>query len=208
MGHGMGANGFHFRVEEADPERVAIVLPGRGYTAQAPLLSYPAHALSDLGWTTRALIWDGEPTDARQVYSEVLQQAAQERPRSQHLVIGKSLGTLALPMAAALRMPGAWLTPLLSGEQFGGRSGELLAAVGSLVADRTPVLLAGGTADPSWDSEAARRSGGQVVEVADANHSLEVRGDWRRSLDALRRVTDAVVKLATDVQSTTAHLRN
>jgi hypothetical protein len=188
----MGASRFHFFTNERDPLRVALLLPGRGYTVQGPLLRFAAHVLNDVGWTTRALVWDSEPTDAREVYAEVLRRAVADEPQVQHVVVGKSLGTLALPAAAALNLPGAWLTPILDEEC----AAELLGAVEAFVAADTPVLLAGGTADPLWDSARARASGATVVEIPDANHSLEVPGDWRRSVDALTQVTDAVARLA------------
>jgi hypothetical protein len=39
-----------------------------------------------------------------------------------------------------------------------------------------------------------------VIEVPDANHSLEVTGDWQRSLAILGKVTEAVADLAAEAE--------
>ena len=62
-----------------------------------------------------------------------------------------------------------------------------------------PTLIIGGTKDKLWDSEAAAHVQAEVIEVPDANHSLEVPGDWRRSIEILRQVTAAVETLAQHV---------
>ncbi|AEG43105.1 hypothetical protein L600_000100000360 [Isoptericola variabilis J7] len=121
-------------------DRVATVLPGSGYTAQGPLLAYPAAVLRDAGWTLRTVVWDGVCRD------------------------------------------------------FDVRDAAERISAG------LPAVLAGGTADRLWDPAVAARSGARVVEVPGADHSLEVPGDWRRSLGALAEVTAAVEDLARSVR--------
>lgn len=191
---GMTTDDFHLHEEKGDPGRIAIVLPGQGYTAQGPVLSYAIHALLDEEWTVRVLIWDVAPRGAREVYADTLRATVREHPEARHLVIAKSLGTLALPAAAELGMPGAWLTPLLEGPE----TPPLRTAIGELVAGGVPTLLAGGTGDSLWSTEHARASGARVIDIDGADHSLEVPGDWRASLHALDRVTTAVADLAAE----------
>lgn len=186
-----------YRVElsAGDPARVVTVLPGVGYTAEGPVLARPAAALRDAGWTVRTVVWDGECRDfdeARAVYGAVLRDGVVAAPGSAHLVLAKSLGTLALPVAVELGLPGAWLTPLLASD----RAPEVRVAVADLGASGAPALLAGGTADGLWDGALAAASGARVLEVDGADHSLEVDGEPDRTARVLDDVTAAVVDLA------------
>ncbi|ROS74495.1 alpha/beta hydrolase [Cellulomonas sp. PhB143] len=186
------------QVLAGDPARVATVLPGSGYTAAAPLLAYPSTALHDAGWTVRQVHWALAPSGdagwarAREVYAATLRDAVRAAPGAAHVVVAKSLGTLAMPAALELGMVGAWLTPVLDGSL----ASEVRAATAGLAAQH---LLAGGTADAMWDGALARASRAKVLEVDGADHALEVPGAWRRSLDALAEITAAVELLAASV---------
>ncbi|MCI2238581.1 hypothetical protein MO973_32290 [Paenibacillus sp. TRM 82003] len=162
--------------EEGDGDRVATVLPGRGYTCDAPLLHHLRLLLHAEGWTVRTVRW-GTPPSPEQLHElapDLI--GAVQAPR--HLVVAKSLTTRLLPLAVELDLPGIWLTPLL--REPGVRAAATRAGV--------PTLLVGGSADPCWDSDAATRSGQQVLELPRANHSLEVPGDLDASLQALHTV--------------------
>lgn len=161
-------------------ERVATVLPGRGYTCDAPLLHYTRLLLRTRGWTVRTVRWRVPPSPAQLLDAAPdLLDAVQA---SQHLVVAKSLGTWVLPLAVERGLPGVWLTPLL-------REDRLLQAAR---ASSSPTMLVGGSADPSWDSGAAAASGQRVLEVAGADHSLEVVGDVAASIQALQLVVAEV----------------
>jgi predicted alpha/beta-hydrolase family hydrolase len=183
-------------VRDGDPDRVVLILPGQGYSAQGALLWYAATALTHAGWTVRTFVWDRPANgraEAEQVYGQVVRDDVASTSAT-YLVVGKSLGTLVLPLALELGLPGVWLTPLLSAH--GTR--EVREAAAALGADGAPpALLVGGTADGLWDSDVARASGAEVLEVLGADHSMEVAGDWRRSLEVLGRVTAAVESFAT-----------
>lgn len=53
-------------------------------------------------------------------------------------------------------------------------------------------LICAGTADPFYDRARAVALTPHVHEYPDANHSIEVPGHWRRSLDYLKEVTASV----------------
>ena len=176
---------------DRDPDHRALLLPGAGYTTQGPLLWYAEQVLGAHGWTTEALAWNGNPEsreEVRMAYDMVLRQRTAVESGATYIVVGKSLGTLALPTAVDLDVPGVWLTPLLSEEQA---EPELRASVRDLSALGIPALFIGGTADPAWDGDLAR-SGGTVLEVPDATHRLEIPGDWRASLAILTDVASAI----------------
>jgi hypothetical protein len=182
-----------------DPERRALILPGRAYTAQGPLLWYPSRLLESRDWTVTTVDWGQapeSPAQAREVYSEVLRSDVTAHPYSSHLVIAKSLGTVALPVAVVLGVPGVWATPLLSRAH-----GDLsVRAAAGVAVGSPPALFAGGTADQLWDRSAIARSA-RVFEVEDANHSLEVPDDWRASVVVLSQYLEAVEEFVDEVEA-------
>jgi acetyl esterase/lipase len=108
-------------------------------------------------------------------------------------VVGKSLGTHALPLAVERGLGGIWLTPLLRDQDQG-----------ALRRASAPTLVVGGTADPFWDhgvaTELAASSwssvaeGRQIIELPGVDHSLEVPGDPRASVAVLGELTDTIAR--------------
>ncbi|MFD2795810.1 hypothetical protein ACFS27_19775 [Promicromonospora vindobonensis] len=182
---------YDLHVHEADPARVVTVLPGSGYTAVAPLLWYTRAALRDLGWTVRTLEWTAPPSfsSARAAYAEVLGEDDAPDDDALHLVVAKSLGTLAMPLAVRLGLPGAWLTPVLTSEQ----APDVRETAAELDENH---LLVGGTADPLWDGDLADGSEADVIEVENADHSLEVPDDRTENLAILDEVVSAIEEFA------------
>jgi hypothetical protein len=160
---------------------VATLLPGRGYGPEAPLLYYARRLLRSRGWAIRTVHWDRveglDPADHVAVAAVAGEVVAASDP-ARDLVVGKSLGSLALPAAAERGVPGIWLTPLLGIEQLRRAAARAAATT----------LLIGGTADPYWDGAAARATGAAVFEVPGADHSLELPGDLDGTLSVLAAV--------------------
>jgi len=104
------------------------------------------------------------------------------------LLIGKSLGSLAAPVAADRGLPAVWLTPLLIDE----------AAVAALHRALAPCLLIGGTADKVWDGEVARSITPHVLEVDGADHGMIVPGGLAESAAVLGQVITAVENFLDD----------
>lgn len=148
---------------------LVILLPGRGYTCQMPLLNFAGQVASSRGWAVREVNW--EPSDqwgTQQVGRELA--AAIGDQQGPIRVIGKSLGTLAVPYAAEHRIDAVWLTPLLN----------LASVVQAIDAHPGRKLLFGGTGDTgSWDSEAAASLSAEVLEVADVDHGLQAQDPVR-----------------------------
>jgi len=82
------------------------------------------------------------------------------------VVVGKSLGTYASAAVARRSVPAIWVTPLLTVDLVRH----------ALARSTAPFLLVGGTADPFWDGEAARKLTPHVLELPDADHGLFVPG--------------------------------
>ncbi|MET0990304.1 MAG: hypothetical protein ABWY54_06635 [Glaciihabitans sp.] len=175
---------------------VAVVLPGSGYTIQGPLLYWSIAILKAGGWHVRAVEWSADdlarddPTGfaaSEYVESEVEAAFAAAPSTGTRLVVAKSLGSFALPWALANDVPGVWLTPVLT----------VPAISDALRQWATPLdLVVGGTADAFWRPEMVRGTAAGVLELANADHSLVVPGDARRSRSLQEGVFDAVERHA------------
>ncbi|MFG1705131.1 alpha/beta hydrolase [Nonomuraea sp. M3C6] len=176
--------GFPTRFE-GDPDRVAVLLPGGGYMPARPLLHYARAVLKQHGWSVQEIWWEPPTTPGIEDRAEwVLDQArrALDAEKAQQLLlVGKSLGTFAAPLAAERGLPAIWLTPLLTME----------TVVEGLRRSEAPTLLVGGTADRLWDSETARTLDHPYVEIPGADHGLET-GDPVESVEMLKEVTTAM----------------
>ncbi|MDO3705417.1 alpha/beta hydrolase [Micromonospora sp. C28SCA-DRY-2] len=169
-------------------DRRAVLIPGRGYDTRFPLFLYLGEALRRAGFALHAISWqvpeglapDRDGADA--AVDWVTGQVASTLTGRMELLVGKSLGTFAAPLAADRGLPAVWLTPLL----------HLPAVVDALDRATAPFLLVGGTADPSWDGAVARRLTPHLVEIDQADHALMVPGPLARSAEALGRVCTAV----------------
>lgn len=172
------------------PRHVArrlIVLPGRAYPIDAPLLFWTAGGLAEDGWFVQAVRWQ-RPSMEPAFVEQALQTAQCEGPSADlTLVLAKSLGTLAAPAAAEQRLPAIWLTPLLKDE----------SVAQALSAYPVPQLVVGGSADPVWPQDASTPSG-EVMYVDGADHGME-RGGIRESnavhMDVVDRVRDFAATL-------------
>ena len=169
---------------------VALILPGAGYTVQAPLLHWPMLALAEAGWDVWSIDWHADVDDAarqdmRGFVESALATAEAALPAPPELVLAKSLGTFALPHFAQQDVRGVWLTPILSDP-----------GVADALARVSPErhLAVGGTADPSWRPDLVGATSARLVSVEAANHSLELKSKpWRESAETQRTIIDQVV---------------
>jgi predicted alpha/beta-hydrolase family hydrolase len=171
---------------DGDPDRVALVVPGVGYSPAMPLLYFARSVLVRHGWTVQELWWTvprdfpGRPEQEQVAWVEQQVGAAVDAEAGAcRLIVGKSLGSLACGLAADRGLPAAWLTPVM----------PLGHVPASLRRAKAPTLLVGGTADRLWDASAAASSGHEVLEIPGADHSLELPGDPAGSVGVLREVT-------------------
>jgi hypothetical protein len=100
------------------------------------------------------------------------------------ILLAKSVGSHAIPWAAERGVRGIWLTPMLQVPAI--RDALPLLPQGS--------LLAGGTADSTWDGDVAAASGLPVLQIEGGDHTLEIPGDVHRSIAALGRVVTAITE--------------
>lgn len=167
------------------PDRVAVVVPGVGYSPARPLLHFARGALLQHGWTVQELWWqipDGfsqfTPDDRIAWVERQVTQAIDAEAGACRLLVGKSLGSLACGIAAERDIAAAWLTPLLTIDRVAR----------ALQRAQAPTLLIGGSADKLWDSRIAESLRHDVLEVPSADHALELADDATGSIDVLRQV--------------------
>lgn len=169
-----------------DSSKVAVLLPGGGYTVQAPLLHWCAIMLIEQGWRVQAVDWSiGEAarTEPMAFVEAALQTALEEAPQAtERLVVGKSFGSYALPWAVDNGVPGVWLTPVLTYL-------DLREALGRADAGH---LAVGGDRDDMWLPDEVTAAGAELVTMVGADHSLEIGTDWRASVAAQIEVHEAV----------------
>ncbi|MBD0673374.1 alpha/beta hydrolase [Streptomyces sp. CBMA156] len=182
-----------------DPGRVALIVPGTGYSPARPLLHFARSVLLGHGWTVQELWWqlpeefvefamgDRIAWVERQVTGAVDAERGACR-----LLVGKSLASFASAVTADRNLPAAWLTPVLTVDHVAR----------ALHRTEAPTLLVGGGADRLWDRPTAHATGHEVLELPGADHGLEHPGDPLGSVDALRQV---VARLDGFVASLAAH---
>lgn len=178
------------------PGGTVLMLPGRAYPCERPLLAGTTAALQASGWTVLQASWSlpvlpPEP----QAFVEAAAQMLEDHDRAEGpvLVVAKSLGTLAAHWAAERGYAAAWLTPVLTAAGRHPLPEQSAALAGRLRDYPVASLVVGGTADPLWAP--GFRSTGTVLEVNGADHGLEVADQdqtWRHHA----RVTAAVADLA------------
>ena len=182
---------------EGEPVGTAVLVPGRGYPPMAPLLFFAGFTLVEHGWRVEHHWWDPPAYESdEQTLAWVRGEVEAALPASGRvLVVGKSLGTLAAPVAAERGLPAAWLTPVL----------DLPAVTDAIAANPAPQLLVGGAADELWVGDTVRRLAGETreaLEVPDADHVLMVPGDAVRGVeahvDAIRALDGWLGRLAID----------
>jgi hypothetical protein len=167
-----------------------VIVPGRGYGPQAPLLDLASEALSDraipvvtVNWTVPDGLLDiGPEPFVRAHVSAALHRLANAAPAAQPVIIAKSLGTYAAMLAAEQQLPAIWLTPLLHIE-------VIAEAIGR---NPAPTLLVGGTRDRSWLPDIAAATSKRVVTITGGDHGLRPPGPLRAYTQALGDVGTAI----------------
>ncbi len=169
------------------------MLPGGRYGPHTPLLSYAAEAAEARNADVWPVEWT-QPQEAEDLsdaergprvlrhVTGPLAEAARGRASSDVLIIGKSLGVFAAPLAAEHRWPAIWLTPDLGSTHL----------VEVLRRRRAPFLLVGGTADQQWHGQIARGLTPHLLEVEGADHGMQLPGPLAASAVVLGQVATAV----------------
>lgn len=147
-----------------------LLMPGTGYNCDRPLLYWSAQALVEAGWRIDRMNVRNASDDLSTVIPV---------PAVGDDIVAESEA----PSVAEARA-------IIRAEQAGQSH-----AASSRYSGPAPLICAG-TADPFYDQARANALTPHVHEYPDANHSIEVPGHWRRSLDYLKEVTASVAQYA------------
>ena len=154
------------RDPDCEPVGLSLLLPGRIYPP-GPALFFTTLSLLAYGWRVRQVWWEPPVFDSvEEDYAWVADQIdmALDGYDGRVLVVAKSLGSLAAPVATKRTYESIWLTPLLT-------EAPIAAALRDQSARQLSVM---GTADPFLDPEAWAACSGTTVEIPDADHLLQV----------------------------------
>ncbi len=174
-----------------DSNTLLVLLPGRGYYNEHPIMHYTGTVGRHKGWdvlsvkygfqvTGEALTVERLPdagNDAEQAVA-----AAVKRGYQNVIIAGKSMGT---PFAAHIASTLANVRGLILHTPVQGAT----TMTGTI-----PALATIGTADGAYDPDITLDSETlRWLVVDDLNHALEKDGDWRASIHALETIIGAVV---------------
>jgi predicted alpha/beta-hydrolase family hydrolase len=178
-----------------EPVGTAVLVPGRGYPAVAPLLFFAGFALLQHGWSVRQVWWDPPAHESdEQTTAWVRARVEEALPEGGRLLlVAKSLGTYAAPLAAERGCEAVWLTPLL----------DQPSLVDAIAANPARQLLIGGTADDlAWRPDVARfltERGCDLCEIPGADHALMAPGDTVRGVELHAEAIRALDRFLADL---------
>lgn len=185
------------RAAQGAPVGRCVVLPGREYTPDGPLLFFAGQAALMRGWDLRQVWWEPAARGSVTIADEVKWvgdqlDAALDGYSGRVLVVAKSLGTLAASRAAERGCDAAWLTPLLTEHQ----------AVAPLLSYPAAQFVTIGSSDPYFSQEVLELLPGTRV-VVDGDHVLQVPGDPVAMVASHERFIRAFDRWLTSVPSGT-----
>jgi hypothetical protein len=177
-------SGFRIAFHRPEAERRVVILPGARYPTRAPLLWFAREVALAKGFGVLEVL--DEPSAEEDAFAWVRDRAVRaldHQPARTTVLLGKSLASHVADLAVARDLPAIWLTPLLDRP-------EVRQAI---AAATQPLLMVGGTADPTWQPDGL---GSSVLlsqyELAGHDHALQAPGDPNASLAALKKVTKQV----------------
>ena len=188
--------------QPAEASELAVIFPGLRYTCDMPLLYYPARLLLARGADVLQLHTDynhpefeAAPLLARAQWLGAdalagVQVGLSQRPYNRLILVGKSIGTLAIGFLLAGGIAAGattiWLTPLFQQ--------PLLVQAASQCSG--PALFVASDADTTYDPAAMQKiqaaCGARSLVLSGANHSLEIPSDLFRSLEYIEQATRAL----------------
>ena len=185
---------YTFFKQRTESDTLAIILPGAGYTAQAPLLHYTAGSFFTRGIDVlqvnykypKSLSDETFTADVQTVVNSVLS----EHHYDHYYIAAKSIGTIALsgllknPIFDSAKL--IWFTPLIS-EDF---VYQALMEAGN----KGQVYI--GTEDPNYSPERygviGKKGNLDCHLIEGVNHSLEKNDDILQSIDILKEIIEKV----------------
>lgn len=185
---------------EEQSNSLAIIFPGAGYTAQAPLLHYSCGIYFKKGYDVlqvnynypREIIANLSEEDFYSDVESVLKKALADSTYSDFVFIAKSMGTIALSyFITKTEFSNAktiWMTPLI-------KRNDVYKALLNL--KNNGLCIVGGI-DPTYDSskfdDIKTNQNIEPILIEGTNHNLEFDNDVLKSIEAISNIMNYVVK--------------
>ncbi|MBD8070081.1 alpha/beta hydrolase [Bacillus sp. PS06] len=197
------SNRFPFRLIEQKEEtnNLVIVLPGAGYTTQAPLLHYTTGLFHSKGFDVLHVNYSFNREELSVLNGEefaqdvqfIIDHAIKNKPYRQIYIVAKSVGTIALSYLLNHTMfkdsKVVWLTPLL----------QRADVLNAMVQNVNKGLCLIGDNDPCFIPERFEllKNNQHLVSsvIEGGNHALELENEPIDSIDILKRVISDINEL-------------
>jgi len=193
--------------QELESDHLALILPGLNYSCDMPLLYYATQIMLEAGADVVQVKYDYTQSrsdgsastlnerfrDLQTDVAQIARVALMQRDYKRLTVIGKSLGTLAIPRLLQTDLPlrphtCVYLTPILNE----------LVPIRDLIQTCPRNLFVIGTSDRYFDPELISQlinpQADNFMIIDGVNHSLEFPGDSSRSLQVLENVVHRMQK--------------
>ncbi|MCA1041978.1 alpha/beta hydrolase [Bacillus infantis] len=177
---------------------LAIILPGAGYTAQAPLLHFCTGLFYSKGYDVLHLNYSFNREEQAVLSGEglaeavrlVIDDALKNKGYKQYFIVAKSIGTMALPYLLKDQSfqdaKAVWMTPLLQKEFVLNSMGDDTHKGLCIIGDQDPFF--------TWERiERIKENPNLSIKVVEGgDHSLELSGDPIQSIDLLKDIISEV----------------
>lgn len=196
----------HVTTPQSDA-RLAILLPGLGYSTDAPAFHYTAGLLLEQGYHIIEVNYRYRDPAYEQVELEtqvvsdvmmVLDTLLSSDSYEEVLVVGKSLGTIAMASLwenkAFDRMNGIWLTPLLNRADVKSALSNSTHRQLVIQGDREWAF------DETWMNAFATHPSIRPIDLRGVGHSLDHESGVSASLDVLQELLDAILIFIKEVK--------
>nr|WP_263327575.1 alpha/beta hydrolase [Neobacillus sp. Marseille-Q6967] len=194
-------NGVAYTLLKQESTKLTIILPGMGYTVQAPLLFYSTSLMFSKGYDVLHINYqyDKDFSDLsiekqiRHIFDDVdsvLHEVLTSYPYTDFTFIAKSIGTVGLASLVNyerfFNAKIVWLTPLITKDFVFQEMG--------FAAQESLVII--GDNDPVYDAErleALKSNKNMIIRViTGVNHGLEYENDIYNSIEIIKLVTKEI----------------
>lgn len=185
---------FRLIEQQVETDKLVIVLPGAGYTVQAPLLHFTTGVFYSKGFDvlhinygfSREEMSELNNKDFTRDVQRTINNAIKEKNYSDFYIVAKSIGTIALSgllnNSSYIQAKAIWLTPLLQREDV----------FNALLDSEHKSLCIIGDKDPCFIKERfeqLKNNHNLTLSLIDGgNHALELDNDPIESIDILKNV--------------------
>jgi hypothetical protein len=190
--------------QDMQSNSIAVMFPGRGYTAQAPLFHYSTGVFLNKGFDVLHVNYDytSDESDSMSLDEHITQitddvKAVMDRvfdnhSYENHILIGKSIGTIALSSVVEKeefsKAKVVWLTPLLHLDVVFNKMIETLPSGLCIIGDNDPCYIL------ERYEQLCTKENMSCILIPGTEHSLNYADNPIESIDVLKRVITEISK--------------